>query len=110
MSQLQEEYEPVVARYAVYRLEYTDEKPDYIKQREKRYKTTSLYESLGFAINTSKKISDIIPESLADSAGMYPGMEIVGVNGKKYTKERLTDALKQTKETGPKKFLTLAGD
>ncbi len=108
--QVQQEYEPEAARYAGYRLEYTDEKPDYIKQREKRYKTTSLYESLGFAINDSKKISDIIPESLADSAGMYPGMEIVGVNGKKYTKERLTDALKQTKETGSIMFLTLAGD
>ena len=41
---------------------------------------------------------------------MYPGMEIVGVNGKKYTKERLTDALKQTKATGSIMFLTLAGD
>ncbi|MEE8148973.1 MAG: PDZ domain-containing protein, partial [candidate division Zixibacteria bacterium] len=102
--------EPEVARYAGYRLEYTDKKSDYIKQVEKRYKYTSLYESLGFAVNSDKTISDIIPESPADSAGMYPGMEIAGVNGKKYSKERLTDAVKQTKESGSIMFLTLAGD
>ena len=108
--QVHEEYEPEVARYAGYRLEYTDKKPDYIKQSEKRNKTTSLYESLGFGVNSSNKITDIIPESPADSAGMYPGMEIAGVNGKKYSKERLIDAVKQTKETGSTMLLTLAGD
>ena len=108
--QVQEEYEPEVARFAGYRLEFTDKTPKYIKSYEKRYKTTSQYASLGLAVSSSNKINDIIPESPADVAGLYPGMEIVGVNGKKYSKERLKDAVKQTKETGSILFLTLAGD
>jgi predicted metalloprotease with PDZ domain len=51
--------------------------------------------SLGFRLlDDGQVITYLIPGSPADQAGMTPGSKLVAVNGRKYSKDVLSDALK----------------
>ena len=53
--------------------------------------------SLGFRINKNGAIIDVQPESKAWAAGISPGMKLVAVNGRRFSKGLLRDAVKTTK-------------
>ena len=36
---------------------------------------------------------DVVPGTAADKAGLAPGMKVIGVNGKKFSPNRLRDAI-----------------
>ena len=58
------------------------------------FKQTDLRYSLGFTIlDEGAVVSYLIPGSPADQAGMAPGSKIVAVNGRKFSKAVLQDAL-----------------
>ena len=50
--------------------------------------------SLGMILNKEGVISDVIPGSPAYAAGIGPGMKLIAVNGRKYTKDVLRAALR----------------
>ena len=52
--------------------------------------------SLGFYVNDDATLSDVIPGSPADSAGLSPGDRLVAVNGRKWSRDELRDALAAT--------------
>jgi predicted metalloprotease with PDZ domain len=57
-------------------------------------KRIDLRYSLGFALGTEDgAIADIIPGSAAERAGLAPGSVLVAVNGRKWSKDLLDDAL-----------------
>ena len=89
---------------------YSDKKPAVTSELEEERKTLALYESLGFGLSSIGVIRDVVPGSPADDAGLFAGVEIVGVSGKKYSKKRLLDALKQSPETGLINLLVLIDD
>jgi len=49
--------------------------------------------SLGFYIGEDATLSDIIPGSRADAAGLAPGDRVIAVNDRKWSKDELRDAL-----------------
>lgn len=106
----QEKFDTEVARQCGYRLEYTTETPERIKRWQKRFKGVYFLESLGLSVNSKGKIGSVIPGSPADEAGLFDGMEIVGVEGKKYSKKRLEDAIRNSVMTEKVTLLTLNGD
>ena len=108
--QPQEKFDTEVARQCGYRLEYTTETPERVKRWQKRFKGAYFLESLGMSANAKGKIGSIIPDSPADQAGLYDGVEIVGVEGKKYKPKRLEDAIRNSVMTGKVTLLTLNGD
>ena len=56
-------------------------------------------------------IEDVLPDSPAAKAGLAPGMKLVAVNGRKWTKENLRDAVRATKTSkGPLDLLADNGD
>lgn len=58
------------------------------------FKQTDLRYSLGFTIlDEGAVVSYLIPGSPADQAGMAPGSKIIAVNGRKFSKAVLQDAL-----------------
>jgi predicted metalloprotease with PDZ domain len=57
--------------------------------------------SLGFYVNEDATLSDIIPGSLADHAGLAPGDKVIAVNERKWSKEELRDALAATAKGTP---------
>lgn len=93
-----------------YELGFTDSLPKAVKDRQSKYKYNEFYESLGLTIKKGGKISEIVPGSIADSAGLFPGSEILGVDGKKFSIERIEDALKNSPTTGVIRLLVTLGD
>jgi len=94
-----------------YKLDYTDERPEALKNRESDREYASASDSIGMDVGDDGKIkSGIIPGMLADSAGLVPGMEIIGVNGRKFSLERFREAIEDTVKKKKIKFLVLAGE
>jgi predicted metalloprotease with PDZ domain len=52
--------------------------------------------SLGFYVNDDATIEDVIPGSPADAGGLASGERLVAVNGRKWSKDELRDALAVT--------------
>ena len=58
-------------------------------------KTTNLYYSLGISLkDEGAAIVDVVPGTPADAAGLAPDSNVIAVNGRKYSKDVVEDALK----------------
>jgi predicted metalloprotease with PDZ domain len=58
-------------------------------------KATDLYYSLGFTLkDEGALIADVVPGTPADAAGIAPDSNLIAVDGRKYSKDVLQDALK----------------
>jgi predicted metalloprotease with PDZ domain len=80
-----------------WKLVYTDKPNLIIQAGEKQRKSLNAYYSLGFGVNESGTLEDVIPGSPADTAGIAPGMKLVAVKGRRYSKDVLRQALRETK-------------
>jgi len=78
-----------------WRLTYAAEPSPIQKGEAALWKGTDLWSSLGFyLLDEGAVVNYLIPGSPADQAGMAPGSKLVAVDGRRYTKEVLQDALK----------------
>ena len=82
-----------------WKLVYTDKPNLLIQAGEKQRKSLNAYYSLGFAINESGTLEDVIPGLPAEVAGIGPGMKLVAVNGRRWSKDVLREALRETKNS-----------
>jgi predicted metalloprotease with PDZ domain len=58
-------------------------------------KATNLYYSLGLTLkDEGAVIADVVPGTPADAAGIAPDSNLIAINGRKYSKDVLQDALK----------------
>jgi predicted metalloprotease with PDZ domain len=58
-------------------------------------KTTNLFYSLGMTLkDEGAAVIDVVPGTPADAAGIAPDSNLIAVNGRKYSKDILDDALK----------------
>jgi predicted metalloprotease with PDZ domain len=80
-----------------WKLVYTDKPNLFIQASEKQGKSLNAFYSLGFATNETGVLVDVIPGSPAYTAGIGPGMKLVAVNGRRWSKEVLREALRATK-------------
>jgi len=67
-------------------------------------------DSLGLAFREDGTTSDVVPGMAADKAGLAPGMKVEGVNGRKFSRERLQDAIADSVTKRQVEFLVLDGD
>jgi len=83
-----------------WRLAWSEEKGPRTRAREHAdsYGITDERFSLGFEARKDGSIVDVIGDSPADRAGLAPGMKLVAVNGRRYSREVLEDALRLGKE------------
>lgn len=83
----------VVERFG-YRLNYTDKLPALPPPPPNSgpEPDSNAMDSLGITV-VSGQVATVVPGMPADKAGVAPGMKIIGVNGKKYSTNRLKDAL-----------------
>jgi predicted metalloprotease with PDZ domain len=94
-----------------WRLVYTDKANDYLKSFEAERKVLDLSFSLGLLLKDDGTIIDLNPDSPADKAGLAPGMKLLAVNGRKWSKELLHDAIKEAKtSTKPIEFVLENGE
>jgi predicted metalloprotease with PDZ domain len=95
-----------------YRLQYTTKIPaflDYLQQRDGGA-LLSARDSLGLTFHSDGRIADVAPGMPGDKAGLAPGMRVLGVNSKKFSRERLDDALADSVARRKIEFLLLDGE
>ncbi|MDZ4860469.1 MAG: hypothetical protein SGI88_15950 [Candidatus Hydrogenedentes bacterium] len=94
-----------------YRLQFANEAPEFIKKREGERKYVATLDALGADIGEDGKIrSTVIPGSPVDTAKLGPGTSIIGVNGRKFSTQRIKDAIKDSLTNENIELLVLDGD
>jgi predicted metalloprotease with PDZ domain len=93
-----------------YRLQYSAKADEYTQDRERDRKQTIATGSLGLNVADEGRINSVVPGSPADKAGLATGMVISGVNGRKYTGQRLKDAIGDSVARRKVELLLLDGD
>jgi predicted metalloprotease with PDZ domain len=93
-----------------YRLQYSAVQHEQAKARDERRKTASATASLGLTVTQEGRIASVIPRLPADLAGLAPGMMIAGVNGRKFTADRMREAIADSVTRRSVDLLILEGD
>ena len=94
-----------------WRLAYTNTVPRLLKARESAGKFTDMRMSLGLILHEDGSITDVIPDSPADKAGVGTAMKLVAVNGRRWTAEILRAAVKGAMtDTAPVELLVENAD
>ena len=82
-----------------WKLVYSDKPNSFISAYEKKGKFADLTDSIGVSIGREGELDDVIHGSPAFAAGLGPGMKMIAVNGRKYSVDRLREALKSAHDT-----------
>jgi len=79
---------------AGFKLVYDAEPSQILKSQESVDDTVDLRFSIGIVVDKDGTIGDVVPGLPAARAGIAPGMKLVAVNGRRWSKDRLRDALR----------------
>ncbi len=82
-----------------WRLVYTDQPNEFIHAGEETDYYVDASYSLGFVVRKDGEFKDVIYGSPAYSAGIAPGMKLVAVNGRAWSKNVMRDALRESKDS-----------
>src|SRR5258708_8796900 len=94
-----------------YRLQYATRPSEIFKEQEQNDKVVAAArDSLGLAFGEDGTARDVVPGMAADKAGLAPGMKVTGVNGRKFSRERMQDAIADSVTKRQVEFLVLHDD
>jgi predicted metalloprotease with PDZ domain len=91
-----------------YRLRYAAEPSGYLRYQERG--TVSALDSLGLSFSAEGRILNVVPGMIGDRAGLAPGMKVIGVNSKTFSRQRLLDALADSVAFRKIEFLLVEGE
>ena len=94
---------------AGWKLSWSKTPSDIHRAREEAGKYVDARFSLGFAANEDGAIPDVVPDSPAAKAGIGPGMKLVAVDGRRFSKDVLREAIRASAAT-PVEVLVENGD
>ncbi|MBZ5571774.1 MAG: M61 family peptidase [Acidobacteriia bacterium] len=77
-----------------WRLVYSDQPNTFVAAQERTGKSANASYSLGFLVKQDGRLVDVVPGSPAYAVGIGPGMKLVAVNGRRWSREVLRDALR----------------
>jgi predicted metalloprotease with PDZ domain len=80
---------------------------DFFKAHDDDEKQINLSPSIGLLLKDDGQIIDVIPDKAADKAGVGPGMKVIAINERRFTAERLRQAVAATKDGKEKLVLLL---
>ena len=80
-----------------YKLVYTDQPSEYTQAQSTAMSTSQEWWSIGLNVTSDGRIEDVLIGSAADQAKLGPGMQIVAVNGRQFTGQLLSDAIRDAK-------------
>jgi len=78
-------------------LGWSDTVTAYLKALESKGKRTEMQYSIGLLLREDATVTDVIPGSAADKAGMTPGMKVLAVDGRRYTPKVLRASVRAAK-------------
>jgi predicted metalloprotease with PDZ domain len=96
-----------------YRLQYANKPSAYVEDLQDSKKGSGFItarDSLGLTFSRDGRITNIVPRMVGDKAGLTPGMQVIGVNGKKFNRQRLLDALADSVASRKVELLLLQGE
>ena len=93
-----------------YRLQYSARPSEYVTDRDKDHKQIGMISSLGLVAAEDGRITSVVPGLPADRAGLANGMTITGVNDRKFSPQRLKDAVADSVTRRKVQLLILEGD
>ena len=94
-----------------YRLVYTDEPGPWQKSREKQRKAIDLSYSIGLSVGREGKVTRVMWDGPAFTAGITIGTTLVAIDGRAYSDDELKQAIKDAKSgTKPITLLVRQGD
>jgi len=93
-----------------YRLQYSAKPSDYLVERDRERKQVTATASIGIIASEEGKVNTVVPDSPADKAGLAAGMTISGVNGRKFSGQRLRDGIADSVTGGKIELLLLDGE
>jgi predicted metalloprotease with PDZ domain len=82
---------------AGWRLAYRDTPTRFFKLVEQAGKVVDLSFSLGLVVRDDGQLLDVLPGSPAARAGLAPSMRLVAVDGRRFTPDRLREAVRETR-------------
>ena len=81
-----------------WRLGWTDTPSEMQRAREEAAgKITDVRYSIGFAVGEDGLIPDVVPDSPAARSGVGPGMRLLAVNGRRWSRDVLREAIRASK-------------
>jgi predicted metalloprotease with PDZ domain len=89
---------------------YRDQRGELTKALEGEEKNVNLTAALGLLLKDDGAVIDVVPGKAADTAGVGPGMKLVAVNGRRWSAERLRQAVAATRQGEPLRLLLENGD
>ncbi len=93
-----------------WRLVYREQPTGFFKSLENARKEIDLSFSLGLVVDEEGGIIDVIPDAPAAKAGIGPGMRILAVNGRRFSRTVVGDAAAATKRKPDLDLLVENGD
>lgn len=95
---------------AGWKVVYGDEPGEMQTAREEADKGVDLSSSVGLLLKEDGGVTDAVPGKAADRAGIGPGMKLLAVNGRRWSAERLKEAVTATRHGGKLRLLVENGD
>jgi predicted metalloprotease with PDZ domain len=83
-----------------WRLTHSDKPTELSKTAQAFAKTADFSSSIGLLLSPEGSITDVIPDSPADRAGLAPGMKLAAINSRRWSAEGMTAAVAATKKPG----------
>jgi predicted metalloprotease with PDZ domain len=94
-----------------YRLVFTAKPSGFLQYlQDKEPGFLSARDSLGMTISREGRVNTVNPGSAADRGGVLAGMQILGINGWRFSPQRFLEALDQSKTRHTIEFLVAEGD
>ena len=93
-----------------YRVQYSPKPSEHVTDRDKDRKSVNATASLGLSAGEDGKILLVVPGGVSDKAGLAPAMTITGVNARKFSSQRLKDAIADSPTRQKVELLVLDGD
>jgi predicted metalloprotease with PDZ domain len=91
-----------------YRLQYATQPSAYLTHQERDSITAR--DSLGLTFGGDGTIVIVVPGMIGDRAGLAPGMKVIGVNNKTFSRQRLLDALAESVAARKIELLLIEGE
>jgi predicted metalloprotease with PDZ domain len=93
-----------------WKLEYQAKPNDFLNAQQEEDKTLDMTASIGLLLKDNGTVVDVVPERAADKARIGPGMKLIAINGRRWSSERLQDAITATRSGGKLNLLMENGD
>jgi predicted metalloprotease with PDZ domain len=91
-------------------LTYRAEPGEVLSARQEEEKSVDLTGSVGLLLRDDGTIADVVPHKAADRARLGPGMKLLAVNGRRWSPDRVREAVAATAQGGPLRLVVENGD